>query len=268
MKIDSKLSKEFNKLFSDSKMVGEGDVASRNLTPSHLHCPARMGFKLRGAPMMAEDRGFEARGYAEGGNSRHSAIQKFLHDHPDVEWINPGDFVKENGLPFDVHESREVLELVNKWNIPYKEACLILGEYEVNLVHKSQPLSFKLDGLIKWKGEYYIVEIKTVGKKDLAESPLPKHQWQGKTYSFLLRIPKVLWIYECRENFKVKTTVQVFEEEERQEARNRLNHIIIDKDDPHKLERDLTKCGFCRYKAICAETYLAQSIEQSSSVPF
>ena len=79
MKIDSKLSSEFNKFFSDPKMVGEGDIASKNLTPSHLHCPARMGFKLRGAPMMAEDRGFEARGYAEAGNSRHSAIQKFLH---------------------------------------------------------------------------------------------------------------------------------------------------------------------------------------------
>lgn len=268
MKINNELSKEFNKFFSDSNMVGEGDIASKNLTPSHLHCPARMGFKLRGAPMMAEDRGFEARGYAEAGNSRHTAIQKFLYNHPEVEWVDPGKFVEENQLPFEVHQSREVLELVEKWGIPYEEACRILGEYEVNLVHKSQPLSFKLDGLIRWKGEYYIVEIKTVSKKDLQDSPLPKHQWQGKTYSFLLRIPKVMWIYECRENFKIKTTVQVFEEEERQEARNRLNIIILNKDDPHKLSRDLSKCGFCRYKAICAETYLASSESDPSSVPF
>ena len=83
-----------------------------------------------------------------------------------------------------------------------------------------------------------------------------------------MKIPRVMWIYECRENFKVKTTVQIFCEEEQQQARARLNHLILDKDDPSKLERDLSKCGFCRYKAICAETYLAKSETTSSSVPF
>jgi CRISPR/Cas system-associated exonuclease Cas4 (RecB family) len=268
MNVNKNLSSEFNKFFSESKMVGEGDIASKNLTPSHLHCPARMGFKLRGAPMMAEDRGFEARGYAEAGNSRHRAIQEFLIDLENIEWIDPEVYVKEKNLPFEVYKSKKVLAVSEKYNIPYTEACSLLGEYEVNLVHKTQPLSFKLDGLIKYKGEYYIVEIKTVGKKDLQDSPLDKHQWQGKTYSFLLKIPRVLWIYECRENFKIKTTVQVFEPEEQQQARNRLNHIILDKDDPHKLERDLSKCGFCRYKAICAETYLASVETSKSSVPF
>lgn len=260
--INNKDLQDFQDLFSKKQLVGDGEVASTNISPSKMYCPVYEVFKLQGIPMAPEERSFESRGYAEAGNSRHQAIQKFLIDHPDVEWIDPAVYVKENNLPFDVRPSRAVLNLLDKHpTMTEAEAKDLLGEYEVNLVHKSQPLSFKLDGLIRYRGEYYILEIKTIGKKDFSLVPLPKHQGQGKTYSFLLKIDKVCWVYECREDFKVKVVFQLIEEEERQSVRKILNSIILNKDNPKALERNLQKCTYCRYKPHCLEVFLANKSE-------
>lgn len=263
--LDTPELKSFQDLFSKKKLVNEGEIASRNISPSKMYCPVYEVFKIQGIPMAGEEESFESRGYAESGNSRHQAIQKFLIDHPDVEWVDPGKYVGEKGLPFIVKPSRSVLQLIEKYpNISEEEAKNLLGEYEVNLVHKTQPLSFKLDGLIKYLGEYYILEIKTIGKKDFTRVPLDKHQAQGKTYSFLLKIDKVAWVYECREDFKVKVAFQLIREGERQQMRDILNSIILNRENPKALERNLQKCTYCRYKPHCLEVFLAKK----EDIPF
>lgn len=249
----------FQKLFSEKKIVNEGEVASKYISPSKLYCEVYEALKLQGQPMMGEEESFESRGYAEAGNSRHQAIQKFLIDHQEVEWINPQKYIEENNLPFEVKPNFLVERLIsNHPEISPDEANELLGEYEVNLVHKTQPLSFKLDGLIKYQGEHYILEIKTIGKKDFESIPLPKHQDQGLAYSFLLKINKIAWVYECRENFKIKVAFQLVREEEYQSVRNKLNRIIKFKNDITKLERNLNRCTYCRYKAKCVEIFLAK----------
>ena len=254
-------------LFSTKKMVGEGEVASKNISPSKLYCPAYEAFKLLGVPMAGQEESFETRGYAESGNSRHQTIQKFLIDNPEVEWVDPGKYVEENNLPFEVHLKPDLRSFLEKHpDFTVEEARATLGEYEVNLIHKTQPLSFQLDGLIKYKNEYYIIEIKTINKKDLSTSPLSKHQWQGKCYSFLLKIPKVCWIYESREDFKTKVTVQQFEAEEHQQVRNRLNSILLNLDHPEKLTRNTEKCKYCRYFTHCLEVFVAK--HEDSDNPF
>ena len=252
----------FQNFFSEKKLVNEGEVATRFLSPSKLGCEVYEAFKLQGVPMMGELESFESTGYKESGNSRHQAIQRFLISHPDVEWIDPGKYVEENNLPFNVKPSFAVRKLIDRHpEITDDEAKDILGEYEVNLVHKTQPLSFKLDGLIRYRGEYYIVEIKTIGKKDFKSVPLDKHQPQGKAYSFLLKIPKICWIYECREDFKIKVVFQLIDSEEHQYIRNRLNRIILNKDDVTKLERNTSKCNYCRYRSRCVEVFLSKTAD-------
>lgn len=257
--LDTSELREFQDLFSKKEWVNEGEVASMNISPSKMYCSVYEVFRLQGVPMSAEEESFESRGYAESGNARHQAIQKFLIEHPDVEWIDPAKYVKENNLPFMVKPSYKVTKLIKKHpDIIEEEAKEILGEYEVNLVHTKQPLSFKLDGLIKYKGEYYILEIKTIGKKDFSKIPLDKHQAQGKTYSFLLKIDKIAWVYECREDFKIKVAFQLVREEERAKMRDLLNSIILNRENPKVLERNLQKCSYCRYKPHCIEVFLAK----------
>lgn len=258
----------FQDIFSKKELVNEGEVATKVISPSKLYCEVYEAFKLNGIPMAGEYESFESRGYKESGNSRHQAIQKFLMDHPDVEWIDPAKYVEENNLPFNVKPSFNVENLIKKHpDISVEEAKELLHEYEVLLYHKTQPLSFKLDGLIKYKGIIYILEIKTIGKKDLEKAPLEKHQPQGIAYTFLLKINHIAWVYESREDFKIKVCFQLIRGEEHQEIRNRLNRIIKLKDDVTKLERNLNKCTYCRYKAKCVEIFLGRK-EEDLQLPF
>ena len=71
----------FQDLFSKKHWVNEGEIASKNISPSKMYCPVYEAFKLNGTPMAGEDKSFESDGYAEAGNARHQAIQKFLIDH-------------------------------------------------------------------------------------------------------------------------------------------------------------------------------------------
>lgn len=267
MNILEQETKDLQALFSTKKLIGEGEVASKNISPSKLYCPAYEAFKLTGVPMAGQEESFETRGYAEAGNSRHQTIQKFLKDNPEVEWVDPGKYIEENNLPFVVHIKSDLRNFMERFpEVSVEEAREITGDYEVNLIHKTQPLSFQLDGLIKYRGEYYIVEIKTVSKKDLSSAPLTKHQWQGKCYSFLLKVPKVCWVYESREDFKIKVAVQLVENEEHQQVRNRLNSIILNKEHPEKLTRNTDKCKYCRYFRHCLEVFVAK--DETSENPF
>lgn len=267
--ITSQEAQDFQDLFSLRKLKNEGEVASRVISPSKLYCEVYEAFKLQGVPMAGENESFESRGYAESGNSRHQAIQKFLIDHPDVEWVDPAKYVEEHDLPFNVKPSFAVERIIKRHpDITVEEAKELLGEYEVNLYHKTQPLSFKLDGLIKYKGEYYILEIKTTGKRDIDKAPLDKHQDQGLCYTFLLKIDRIAWVYECREDFKIKVCFQLVRPEEHQEVRNRLNRIIKYQNDVTKLERNLNKCTYCRYHGHCTEVFLAKKEDDRTVLPF
>lgn len=258
--INSKESEDFQNLFTKTEYVNEGKIDSKNITPSKLYCQVYEALKLLGTPKMGENQSFESIGYKESGKSRHQAIQKFLMENPEVVWYDPAKYIEENNLPFEVKPNQEVLWLLDKYpTMELKEAQDLLGDYEVNLHHKTQPLSFQLDGLIKYRGEFYIIEIKTIGKKDFTQIPLDKHQWQGKSYSFLLKIPKVIWIYECRDDFKIKTAIQLFREGDWAEVRNRLNTIIINKDSPINLERNFSKCKYCLYRNTCTTIFASKT---------
>lgn len=249
-------SKGLQALFSSKHLEGEGEVAKKCISPSKLWCEVQEAFRLQGIPMEAEDRNFESFGYKESGNARHKEIQKFLKNHPDVEWIEPEDYIKEFGLPFVASYSDRVMDLVRKHpDISVKEAREILEDYETGLSHTTQPLSLKLDGIIKWKGIYYILEIKTIGKREFEKVPLDKHQPQGIVYSFLMKIENILWVYENREDFKIKAIVQKVREEEHQRIRNKLNRIIKHRDDVTLLERNLGRCNYCRYEKHCQEVF-------------
>ena len=261
--IKNKEAEDFQLLFTKTELVNEGKVDSLNITPSKLSCSVYEALKLLGTPKMGENQSFESIGYKESGKSRHQAIQEFLMLNPGVEWYDPEKYIKENNLPFEVKLNPEVIGLVKKYpGMTIQEARKLLGDYEVNLHHKTQPLSFQLDGLIKYKGEFYIVEIKTIGKKDFSEIPLEKHQWQGKAYSFLLKIPKVIWIYECRDDFKIKTVFQLFREGDHEEVRKRLNTIILNKDTPTALERNFNKCKYCLYRNTCITLFNSKTEER------
>lgn len=243
----------FKRLFSEEKSSGP-EVATQKISPSGLGCEVAVAWKLTGKEMAPENRSFDSNGYASAGNARHQAIQEFLANNPNVEWVNLEKFVSENNLPFTVDYEYGIRENAEKYGLTCDQVCELTGSYERLLRHTNNLIQFKLDGLIKFEGEYYIVEIKTCSEADLAKAPLEKHQLQGKTYALMLGIRNVIWIYEDRTKFRHTIAFQHMEDEDIEFIRKKLNRIVLYKDTPEKLERS-SNCKYCRYIDLCKEYF-------------
>ena len=243
----------FRNFFTEMKTNGP-EVATKKISPSGLACQVAVAYKLTGVEMLPEYRSFESDGYASSGSARHQTIQEFLQKCPGVEWVNIEQYIKENNLPFDVDYEWGIRDKAEKYGLTCEQVCELVGSHERLLRHHNGLIQFKLDGLIKFEGEYYIVEIKTCSDADSKKAPLQKHQLQGKSYSLLLKIPKIIWIYESRENFKHVIAFQEIQPDEIEEIRSYLNNIVKFKNDPTKLSRSMD-CKFCRYREHCEKVF-------------
>lgn len=244
----------FRNLFVETKPTGP-ERPTKKLSPSGLECEVFAWLKLNGYELASEDISFENRGYAEGGSVRHAEIQTFLvnNTNENLEWVDVEAFVKENNLPFDVVYDPGIRKLAEKYSLPPEIIAELTGNHERLLKHHNNLIQFKLDGLVKWEGEYYIVEIKTVGDGAFKRVPLAKHQKQGIGYSFLLKVPRIIWIYENRSNFKLSISFQEVTETETSDIRNLLNKIVLCKN-VTELNR-ITDCKYCRYLKTCEKLF-------------
>lgn len=241
----------FRRLFTDSVSTGP-EIASKYISPSGLHCQRAVAFKLTGVEMLPEERSFEDDGYASSGSSRHQTIQKFLVDNPEVEWVDVGKYIEENDLPFTWDYEYGIRKLAEQYGLTPDQICQLTGSYERILTHKNDLTKFKLDGIIKYRGLYYIVEIKTVSTKKMEKAPIEDHQLQAKAYSMFLKIPRICWIYESRENFKHSIAFQEMLDSDIEFIRNYLNTIYKNKETPELLNGvPKDQCKYCRYRKAC-----------------
>lgn len=69
---------------------------------------------------------------------------------------------------------------------------------EVTVEHKILKVRGKMDGVLKWKDEYWIVEIKSINPFDFNSMTAPKVEYEAQInfYHEMSGINKALWIYE------------------------------------------------------------------------
>ena len=105
--------------------------------------------------------------------------------------------MKDNGIDC---EYVDVAGYVKKHKLKDIEIVAQHG-METKLYHKKYNMSFLCDGIIKYKGEYYILEIKTESaRKFFDRDDVDKgHINQATAYSLAFGIDKVLFIYENRD---------------------------------------------------------------------
>lgn len=98
------------------------------------------------------------------------------------EWLDVGEYLKEN----KVTDPQVISKIGN----------------ETKLYSKKYNMRFMCDGLIKYNGEYYIVEIKTESthKFNRHTDAWADHKLQATCYSMTIGVPKVIFIYEDRDN--------------------------------------------------------------------
>ena len=169
---------------------------SKSYKPSSMNCLRQMYYMVTGAEKEEGLDTYTSVGICNSGSDIHQRIQQAVLDMKangiDCEYVNVADYVRSRNLDY--------LEIV-------KEPDFEHGEYETKLFHKTLNMSFLCDGIIKYKGIYYILELKTesANKFFARQGVDASHFNQGTAYSLALQIPKVLFVYISRDVLDMKS---------------------------------------------------------------
>lgn len=218
---------------------------SQSYKPSSLHCIRNMYFQITGAEASGDRATSELVGICESGTDRHERIQNavaLMKDTGiDCEYLDVGDYVNAQ------HEAGKLLDI----KVISKQGN------ETKLFNTALNMSFLCDGVIKYKGKIYIFEFKTeVSTKFWDRQEInPDHILQGTAYSLNLDIPKVLFLYECRDNCSKKAYMLEVTDKMKQDLVGKItecdgyvSRFIC----PPKPE-DVSKkaCSYCGYSELC-----------------
>lgn len=219
-------------------------INSKTVSPSSMKCLRAMVFKLLGKPKDKAKIPYTLIHICESGSQRHEALQKAILNMKDMgidcEYVNVKDYVTEHNLPLRVGT----------------ESDFENGIYETHLYDDKNRISFLCDGIIKYKGKYFILEIKTesAGKFMKQKDVMAEHKYQATAYSLLLDIPDVMFLYENRDVLNKKVYIYTPTKQEKDKLQQKILSAIdyADKNEipPKPVE---VGCRYCSYKEVCDE---------------
>lgn len=216
-------------------------IPSKSYKPSSMKCIRNMYFQIVGADVDVERANACLVGICESGTDRHERIQSAVCSMKDFgidcEYINVADFVKEHNLTdLEIRDQKG---------------------FETKLYNKRYNISFMCDGIIKYKGKYYILEIKTesIYKWQSRNEVAEEHVSQGTAYSVSFGIDDVLFLYECRDTCDKKAFILEITPEMKMELVTKIeecDQYVCTLSVPPK-PQDLPRkvCGYCSYKTQC-----------------
>lgn len=214
---------------------------SQTYKPSGMNCIRSMYYQVIGVDV-EPDSNYVMVGICEAGTDRHeriqNAISKMKENGFDCEYIDVGEYVRSRGL--DLY-----LDVVDKCG------------NETKLYDRVRNISFLCDGIIKYKGKYYIVEFKTESsfKWRDRKGVDPKHYNQARTYSLELQIDSVIFVYINRDIVDMKSYMYEVTESEREQIIELLNtcQSYVDKQEVPPMPDDANekKCAYCNYRELC-----------------
>ena len=202
-----------------------------------------MYFQVTGAPVDDGYTPYALVGICNAGTDIHERIQKYVDDMKnngfDCEYINVADYVRDHNLTD--------LEVV--------EQCGM----ETKLYHKLLNIRFLCDGIIKYQGKYYILELKTEASFKFVERKGvdPKHFHQAICYSLSLGIEDVMFVYISRDVLDMKAYMYTPNIEQKKglvELIHRCDDYIDRNELPPKPD-NLPKgtCNYCNYAGLCSQ---------------
>jgi CRISPR/Cas system-associated exonuclease Cas4 (RecB family) len=217
-------------------------MPSKTFKPSSLGgCERNLYFQLTGVLPDNDTRSSMLIGICESGTDRHIRIQQHIIDMKnygiDCEYVDVEEFVKSRNLTD--------IEIVSKDGI------------ETKCYNKKYNISFLTDGLVRYKGQYYILEIKTETSNKFWQHTdvRPEHIAQGVTYYLSFGIDQVLYLYENRDTTGHKAYVYHVSEEDAAKIVQKMesiNKFVADSIVPDKTT-DESKCKYCGYVSECGK---------------
>ena len=220
---------------------GEGvqKIPSTNYKPSSLNCPRQMFYYRRGTAVDPAPVSSSLVGVAQSGTDRHIRIQKAIMAMRkrgyDCQYIDVAAFIKKF--------KPAGTEVVGKRGA------------ETKCYNSIYDMSFMCDGILRIGKEYYILEIKTESTfKFTARFGVDeKHYPQASSYSLLLGLDKVIFLYENRDTCTKKTFLLLVTDKMRQEVKDKISAVenYVKKDILPAPCRNDKVCMYCAYAAKC-----------------
>lgn len=215
---------------------------SQSYKPSSMNCIRNMYFQMTGAECASDRASSELVGICESGTDRHERIQKAVmsmkENDIDCEYIDVADYVR-------THNLTDKLDIVAQQG------------NETKLYNKEYQMSFLCDGIIRYKGKYYILEIKTETANKFWDrtSVNPAHINQGTAYSVSFDIDDVLFLYECRDNCSKKAFMLHVTDDMKQDLVGKISNceMYVEQNQVPPKPNDLGKntCAYCPYAKRC-----------------
>lgn len=198
-KFNSTASSEFLQFYDDAV---ESDIRERAAKPSHMtfaassfRCDRRSWFRLRGVqPDSARNTDAVLEFTAEIGTACHRIIQTRLKQHlsinADAEWVDVQAYIDEHRGLFGSNY------------VCNRDDSGLETQVEV----ADPPIRFACDGIIRWKGRLYLLEIKSAefSTWDKLIDAKDEHKDQAKLYATLLHLDGVLFLYIDRQYGSIK----------------------------------------------------------------
>ena len=214
---------------------------SKTYKPSSMACIRNMWYQVTGHPQDEGYMPYSLIGICNSGTDIHERTQKYVDDMKnngiDCEYINVADYVRQRNLDY--------LEIVEQKGM------------ETKLYHKALNISFLCDGIIRYKGKYYILELKTEssykwqGRKDVD----PKHYAQGTAYSVAFKIDQVIFVYINRDILDMKSFMFTPTQEMKDKLVNKIlecdNYVNENKLPPIPEDVPKSACSYCSYRNSC-----------------
>lgn len=216
---------------------------SKTFKPSSMNCARNMYFQIVGAevdPIVADPSNVRV---CETGSASHEKIQEYVSKMQecgfDCEWVDVEKYLEEQ------HSQGKLVDtkVVSK------------KQYETHCFNTKYNMSFLCDGVIKYKGKYFILEIKTeIDNKGLYRTEADaSHRRQSICYSLCLGIDDILWFYEERNFCTAKPFTTHNSDEDKFEIIELIESVeqsVKEQIPPAKTDNRRC-CAYCPYKAEC-----------------
>ena len=170
----------YNEFVANQIIDTRSQPKHKAFAPSSIRCDRLSWFRLRGVqPDKPNEADTVLQFSADIGTACHRIIQTNLRKMLQDDWIDVSEYLKTIDMP-----STYAVEIDQT-----------SGETLIAL--DSPPVRFACDGIIRWNGELYLLEIKSVDYNswNSLTTYKPQHKDQVVCYSGLLKLNKVLFVY-------------------------------------------------------------------------
>ena len=232
-----------NDLKRSIELTTEKNARKPSLTykPSSMNCARQMVYQVLGKDATDTKANYCSVGIVNSGSDIHERIQGYIsrmkENGIDCEYVDVAEFIKSRDIPG--------IEVKGKSGV------------ETKLYNAKLNMSFMCDGIIRYKGRYYILEIKTetsnkFWQRDRVDSA---HHNQAIAYALALGLDDVMFVYISRDTLDLKSYLFNVTKEMKAQLVGLIDYCdsyVKNLSIPPKpLNVDKKTCTYCGYKELC-----------------